>query len=760
MRSYQSDPKQPFSPLALPLVILATAFLNRPASIRASEPLRVAASTNSTRLMPYQVFELTFQHANQYADPTWDVTIDVDFTSPSGRQYRVGGFFYGSSRPQKPSLGKGPEPSVKVAVWPCEPADLWRARFAPDELGRWRYRFTFRSPDGRSAESGGDFTVVEGSVPQKGFLRIDPQNPFRFVFDDRSPYYPLGFQDGVFDNNANGSCLDDEAIEGPFRPDPKGERPVPPPGALFARGPSMGPINGDVTLGRHARAGFNLWRFSPNNYSIKVFAEPGNPRQPSLDHVLWNEAMLVDELLQAMRKYGMRNFYGIFGYTKVFNDQPDDAQGMEKVKRIIKYSVDRWGAYVDVWEMLNEQHAADGWFEKTVPYLRAIDPYKHPISTSWERPELAPIEINGPHWYGNEPELTSDLETARRAAAAKKYGKPVIYGEQGNYRGEKDRSAEGIGGVWDPGSARRMRVRCWTAMFQEVGFIFWETSYAKDGHVRNIWIGPEERQYLRVLQESAARLDGAVRMVDVHLGGGDAESVRAYGLRSPECAAVYLHHGRCRQCRADSGGQEHEHRWDHRRGEVRNVAVAIDVPRRLPACWIDPATGNILGQFVAEPGRQELAAPAFEIDLALLLSDRPLPDTDRDGKPNHEDEDDDGDGVADAQDAWPGEREEWADADGDRIGDNHDADLDSDGVADDRNGNGTPDNGEPDWDGDGYFNAGAVPWDAFPRDPREWRDTDGDGQGDHADADDDGDGYTDEEERAAKTDPLSPLSFP
>jgi hypothetical protein len=249
-------------------------------------------------------------------------------------------------------------------------------------------------------------------------------------------------------------------------------------------------------------------------------------------------------------------------------------------------------------------------------------------------------------------------------------------------------------------------------------------------------------------------------MVDVRLGGGDAESVRAYGLRSPECAAVYLHHGRCRQCRADSGGQEHEHRWDHRRGEVRNVAVAIDVPRRLPACWIDPATGNILGQFVAEPGRQELAAPAFEIDLALLLSDRPLPDTDRDGKPNHEDEDDDGDGVADAQDAWPGEREEWADADGDRIGDNHDADLDSDGVADDRNGNGTPDNEEPDWDGDGYFNAGAVPWDAFPRDPREWRDTDGDGHGDNADADDDGDGYTDEEERSAGTDPLSPLSFP
>ena len=199
MRSYQSDPKQPFSPLALPLVILATAVLNGPASIRASEPPRVAASANSTRLMPYQVFELTFQHANQYADPTWDVTIDVDFTSPSGKQYRVGGFFYGSSQPQKPNLGKGPEPSVKAAVWPCEPADLWRARFAPDELGRWRYRFTFRSPGGRSAESGGD---LRWSRRACGFSDRSSES-FRSV---RRPLTLLPWGSGrSLDNNANGS---------------------------------------------------------------------------------------------------------------------------------------------------------------------------------------------------------------------------------------------------------------------------------------------------------------------------------------------------------------------------------------------------------------------------------------------------------------------------------------------------------------------------------------------------------------------------
>ena len=96
----------------------------------------------------------------------------------------------------------------------------------------------------------------------------------------------------------------------------------------------------------------------------------------------------------------------------------------------------------------------------------------------------------------------------------------------------------------------------------------------------------------------------------------------------------------------------------------------------------------------------------------------------------------------------------------DRIGDNLDADIDADGLPDDLNRNGTPDGEEPDWDSDGIPQSGAIPWDAFPRDRHEWRDTDGDGTGDNADADDDGDGYPDREEEQADTDPLDPISFP
>ncbi len=53
-----------------------------------------------------------------------------------------------------------------------------------------------------------------------------------------------------------------------------------------------------------------------------------------------------------------------------------------------------------------------------------------------------------------------------------------------------------------------------------------------------------------------------------------------------------------------------------------------------------------------------------------------------------------------------------------------------------------------------------IPWDAFPLDAKEWRDTDGDGIGDNADPDDDNDGFTDAQERQAGTDPSDPLQFP
>lgn len=687
--------------------------------------------TRNTAVVPmYEVFELTFKHDQPYDNPFFDVIIDVTFRSPNGQQSKVGGFFYGSSaKPQihveSPPPGHGGRRHVEYRF---DKLDLWKARFAPAALGRWTYSYTFTNKAGAKATGQGSFECVRGRAPQPGFVRQQPGNPFRWVFDDGSPYFPIGLQECLGDNTGAGSFLAGMSMEGPFRLDRKG-RPDPPPGALYKPGPPCNPQNADVYFRRYAQAGFNLFRMSQANCSFNLYRD--------LDHYLVQEGVMTDELIRHARKYGMRVFYGIFGYQKVFTEQPDNAEAMAKVQRFIKYSVDRWGAYVDFWEFLNEQKADTRWYEIMAPYLRSIDPYQHPIATSWERPELPGIEVNAPHWYaGITDELNCDRDTAGRAAQWKRFGKPVIVGEQGNSASKEQLQTPGIGGVWDAKSALRMRVRNWTAFFNEIAFIFWNTSYARDGHSMNIWLGPLERQYVHALQDFAYALDKDVRITPVTVSPHNA--VRGYGLASATRAAVYLQH------------------FQNHTEAITNVTVTLDVPGSATAYWYSPEDGRILARRDAPAGHQTFAAPPFVVDIALLIVPGAAPDSDHDGMPNDIDDDDDNDGVPDVKDAFPLDREEWADKDHDLIGDNLDADTDDC----DRNHNGTPDCAEPDFDGDGVPKAEVVPWDAFPLDPKEWRDTDGDGIGDNADRDDDGDGWTDAEEKAAGTDPLDKLSFP
>jgi hypothetical protein len=257
-----------------------------------------------------------------------------------------------------------------------------------------------------------------------------------------------------------------------------------------------------------------------------------------------------------------------------------------------------------------------------------------------------------------------------------------------------------------------MRIRLWTAFFEEISFVFWNTSYARDGHSMNIWLGPREREYVAALQAFADSIGGDLRKVPVEVS--DPHAARAYGLASSGRAAAYIHH------------------FAGHREPLAGLRVTLDVPKAGKAWWYSPETAAILATADAPAGRRTFEAPAFAVDLALLV--------DRDGIPNDADPDDDGDGVPDATDAFPLEPEEWADRDGDLIGDNLDADRDADGKGDDEDGDGTPDHEELDADGDGVPRAGAVPWDAFPLDPKEWRDSDGDGVGDNADPDPDGDG--------------------
>jgi hypothetical protein len=409
--------------------------------------------------------------------------------------------------------------------------DSWRIRLRPDETGTWTYSYAFTGTGGFQKQGTGTFVCLPSS--EDGPVRRNPVNSFRWLLGDSKPFFPIGLQDCVY---LTGERLQGLPIDGEDRDHP-GHR-----------------VSPDEYFSLYGQAGFNLLRFSQKNCSYSLMDD--------LDHYRLAESLATDEFLASARTHGFRIMFGFFGfYGKQQSDirplnvlerainsglgrrteaieHPEDQALVEKEKRFVAYCVARWGVYADFWELLNERKASDQWTTMMADYVRSVDPDRKPISTSWEKAGLPAIDINAPHWYESENELNSDLRWQQLASKWKQPGKPVIVAEQGN-----------TGMNWDPRSAVRMRIRAWTALFQEISMIFWNTSQSKaamfGGHYTagtgaNIYLGPEERGYIRVLQDFASHLDGDVRMAQVTLSSPSL--VRGNGLVSSNAAGVYLQH--------------------------------------------------------------------------------------------------------------------------------------------------------------------------------------------------------------------------
>jgi len=515
------------------------------------------------------VLELSFQHTGVYRDNFLDADLETILKSPSGKEHRIAGFFYGR--------------------------DLWKIRFRPDETGTWTYSYTFTGTGGFQRQGSGTFLCL--SSEEHGPVRRNSGNPFRWVFADGKPFLPIGLQDCI---RIDQGRIKDLVLDGEDRNHP---------------GRKVSP---DAYFSIYGQAGFNLLRFSQKNCSYSLMDD--------LDHYRVAESIATDEFLSSARKNGFRVMFGFFGFhgrqqsdirsvnvlERAMNDAlgrpkeaiaaPENREIVEKEKRFVAYCVARWGVYADFWELLNERKASDQWITLMADYVRSVDPDHKPISTSWERPNLPAIDINAPHWYESENELSADLRWQQLASKWKQPGKPVIVGEQGN-----------VGMNWDPRSAVRMRIRAWTALFQEIALVFWNTSNSKaamfGGHYTpetgaNIYLGPEERGYIRVLQDFASRLDAGVRMSPVSVSS--ASLVRGYALVSTSSAAFYLQHAA------------------NHTTPVENAEISFDFSpfgrQTSIGEWVDPATGAVLSRVQVSPRLAKLQVPPFKVDVALFVS--------------------------------------------------------------------------------------------------------------------------------------------
>jgi len=495
----------------------------------------------------YDVYEHTISYFFNERDrnPWVDVIVDVDLISPNGCHVDIGGFFYESN--------------------------TWKWRFAPNEVGTWCY--SWKLMDGETLITGDGTLQVEDSN-NKGFVRQNPNNPFRWVFDNGEPFYPLGTQDcwGP-DRNNNHIDADNWRI-----------------GELW--GLSM-----DQVLSEYHNAGINLWRLNNENCCPKLwttFSPNGN---------VYNirAAKEFDAFATAIRANDLRIDFVLFGSgweTGVpFGNSAIDIAKMESLRHYVSYVVNRYGAYVDFWEIANEVPASecsDQVLAIIANHIRSVDPYgPRAIGMSWERPEVPEISMNNPHWYRSPTPDMFDIQYVNFLNSEKSScGKPVIWTEFGN---------KGV--CHTPESPFRWRVATWSIFFNEGAVIFWQTSNPEyTSGAANAYFNAEVRRYFSYLDAYNRDFDKNAVPVIVPVSN---KSVRTYGLLGPKHFGLYIY--------------DYSRPYNGRSGVIVNLSGQVSNMASGVGVWIDPVMGMVRSTVTITPETTQLVVPYFVSDIALKV---------------------------------------------------------------------------------------------------------------------------------------------
>ena len=530
----------PLKPLFCTLA-LAAAALAAPA---------VEVTPNGASIGRYEIYELALRHGGEYANPWEDVDIAAEFRSPSGKTFQVGGFYYDR--------------------------DTWKVRFAPAEAGRYRWTLTFTAPSGEYRATGG-FRATPSK--NSGFLRLDPSHPQRFVTEGTGAvFYPLGLQQG-FGKKLPLQFFLPQVVRAAY------------------------PVAPDDYFSTYTAAGFNFWRLNGEPaVDVAAFNVNGTGRNVFRAE----EGQVRDTLFASLHRYGWKVMFSPMAAPNDYAKKFDLADPMVKqaLMKIYRYNISRFGAYVDVWELMNENGGMKivppAFYDTAAEYIRGHDPYRHPITTSYEPPEPHRLlELSAPHVYFSDSNLRLDAEftAGNNAVKAKLPGRMIIWGELGNRCPVPDNDVPN----------ERYRILLWTSFFNEAFIVPWNST---DGRaipcvkagpgLSNLFIGTLQREQALAFWKSIADFDPAA--VPVPVEAAPASRVRAYALGSAKEIGGYLIHTTSHSV------------------TVSGVQLAIQVPRKaVEGRWIDPKTGAVIARFSVKSGLQTVRVPDFAADIAVRI---------------------------------------------------------------------------------------------------------------------------------------------
>lgn len=137
----------------------------------------------------YEKLELRVDLKATFENPYDPEQLDLwaEFTAPSGRVWKIWGFYNPSS-------------------WSA----LWMVRFAPTETGAWRYVVKVRDREGTAESKPGEIRVTDSK--HRGFVRI-AKNQRYLQYADGSPFYGVGMWYNDGSERYDGGNITEEGLD-------------------------------------------------------------------------------------------------------------------------------------------------------------------------------------------------------------------------------------------------------------------------------------------------------------------------------------------------------------------------------------------------------------------------------------------------------------------------------------------------------------------------------------------------------------------
>lgn len=397
----------------------------------------------------YELLEIQVDLKATFTNPfnTDEIALDGVFTTPSGKEIVHPGFVSRDFEPFDTIIWVGTNKNGGIKL---DGTEKWLIRFSAAETGEYKFKVRLKDKNGSVEKEGAAFAVTDSQIP--GPVQFSDTNPYYMQYkDSKKDFFPVGF-------NLPWSWPQTMSDY---------ERLVPP----FAE-------NG----GNYTR----IWA-SGLDQTLSLETKEMGFRWYQMDH-----AAITDNQFKLMRDHGVSigyciesftslqkdlNWYGEWHnnpYNKVNGGPLDspakywtDEEARKAFKDKLRYTIARWGWDTNVvrWELWNEIDGTTGYNQVTVAkwckemgqYLKEIDMYKRPISTSFAHVygydtqvhKIPELDVATLHYYGS-PDMAEETYN-NITDYLRKYEKPVLVGEYGINADDFAKDPDGIGfhnGLW------------------------------------------------------------------------------------------------------------------------------------------------------------------------------------------------------------------------------------------------------------------------------------------------------------------------